>query len=459
MERDLRQLFGTDGIRGVANKDLTPEFVLNVGKSVVKFLNLNSKTDKKNGKKKNLKILIGKDTRPSGDFLETALAAGIMSSGCDVYSAGVLSTPGIALLSKILGMDGAIVISASHNPLEDNGIKIFKQNGAKLTNEEEEKLEDLILKNGNFNEDEVIGLDIGRLRKVENALEIYINHIIKDFCLNLDGLKIAVDCANGATSITVPKVLEMFGAKVMKYNTDINSGLINKNCGSTHPEFLQKIVKESGADLGFSYDGDGDRVIGCDRFSRILDGDVLMAFSAIEMKKNNMLKNNSIVTTIMANYGFEKAMINNGIKVYKTKVGDRYVLEKMLENDVIIGGEQSGHIIFRNYSDIGDGLLSTLIFLNFLLRSNVNPDEIYNVIEHYPQELRNLRVKDKNHIMQSEQLRQKIKEAEKLLHNEGKIVVRSSGTEPLIRVMVEARTIELVRDIQEELCAFINSLN
>ena len=180
MERDLRQLFGTDGIRGVANKDLTPEFVLNVGKSVAKFLNLSSKIEinKQGVRKKNLKILIGKDTRPSGDFLEAALAAGIMSSGCDVYSAGVLSTPGTAMLSKILGMDGAIVISASHNPLEDNGIKIFKQNGVKLTNEEEEKLEDLILKNGNFNEDEIIGLDIGRLQKVENALEIYINHII-----------------------------------------------------------------------------------------------------------------------------------------------------------------------------------------------------------------------------------------------------------------------------------------
>jgi phosphoglucosamine mutase len=449
MEADPRKLFGTDGIRGIANKDLTPELVLKTGKAIAGFIS---------GGKERARILIGKDTRPSGDLIETGLSAGIMSEGSDVLSAGILSTPGTAMLSKLIDADGAIVISASHNPLEDNGIKIFKKGGVKLTDKEEKKLEDIILNDDRKDFTGRTGLDIGRQKIIPDALDMYINYITRGFRFNLAGLKIAVDCANGATSVAVPKVLSMFGAEVISFNTDIKSGLINKDCGSTHPEVLRRLVKESKADIGFSYDGDGDRVIGCDRFSRILDGDVFLAFSAILMKENNTLKNNGVVTTIMANYGLEKAMREKNISVYKTKVGDRYVLEKMIEKDIIIGAEQSGHIIFSNYSYIGDGLLSTLIFLDLLYESRKDPDTVYEIIEHYPQVLKNIKVKDKNLIMQSPELKEKITEAENYLKGEGKIVVRPSGTESLVRVMVEAETMDVVEKIQEDICNIIHTI-
>ncbi|MHB9127665.1 MAG: phosphohexomutase domain-containing protein, partial [Candidatus Humimicrobiaceae bacterium] len=349
MDENIRKLFGTDGIRGLANKELTPELVLKIGKAASRFLT-------KEGQKG--KMLIGKDSRPSGDFLEASLAAGILSSGNDVYSAGILSTPGVALLTKLLNMDGGIVISASHNPLEDNGIKIFKSGGEKLSDSQEKSLEDYILSNEDESSTKPEGLDVGRFFNIDDPLEIYIDHITREFAFDLSKLKIVVDCANGATSIAVPKVLSMFGADVISFNTDIKSGLINKNCGSTHPEVLKQIMKESKAEIGFSYDGDGDRVIACDNAGRIFDGDVMMAFCAINMKNKGILKNDSVVTTIMANYGFEKAMEEKGIKAYKTKVGDRYVLEKMVETGSILGGEQSGHIIFKHFSHIGDGLVS-----------------------------------------------------------------------------------------------------
>ena len=454
-----RKLFGTDGIRGIANEELTPELALKTGKAAVRFLI-------KDNEHKKCKILIGKDSRPSGDFLEASIAAGILSNGADVYMAGILSTPAIAMLTKILEMDGGIVISASHNPLKDNGIKIFKKGGEKLSDEQEKLIEDFILDNDTKNETAdkniikkiPIGLEVGRIRNLDDSINIYTEHIVKNFSFSLNKLKIAVDCANGAMSIIVPKVLKMLGADVISYNTDFESGLINNNCGSTHPEVLKNIVLQSRADIGFSYDGDGDRVIGCDNKGRIFDGDVIMAFCAINMKNENILKNNLVIATIMANYGFEKAMQENNIKVYKTNVGDRYVLGKMIETDSVLGGEQSGHIIFKNLSHIGDGLVSTLIFLEYINKTQIKINEIYDIIEHYPQLLKNLKVKNKNEVMQSNKLKQKISEAQNKLIGEGKVVVRSSGTEPLIRVMVEAKTLELATEIQEEICNFIYDL-
>ncbi|MDD5659107.1 MAG: phosphoglucosamine mutase, partial [Actinomycetota bacterium] len=255
MDKDLRKLFGTDGIRGIANDDLTPELALKVGKAVSRFLIAKGKRGK---------ILIGKDSRPSGDFLESALAAGILSSGGDVYEAGVLSTPAVALLVKILKMDGGIVISASHNPLEDNGIKVFKSGGEKLSDEQEKSIEEYILSETVSESINPVGLEVGRLKNVNDASEIYIENITKNFSFDLEKLKIVVDCANGATGLTVPKVLSMYGANVISGNIDTKSGLINKDCGSTHPECLIRMVKENNAKIGFSYDGDGDRVIGCD---------------------------------------------------------------------------------------------------------------------------------------------------------------------------------------------------
>ena len=447
MDENIRKLFGTDGIRGLANRELTPELVLKIGKAASKFLT----KERQRGK-----VLIGKDSRPSGDFLEASLAAGILSSGNDVYSAGILSTPAIALLTKILDMDGGIVISASHNPLEDNGIKIFKSGGEKLSDSQEKLLEDYILSNENELRGKPEGLDVGRFFNIDDPLKIYIDHITREFSFDLNKLKIAVDCANGATSVAVPKVLSMFNAEVINFNTDIKSGLINKNCGSTHPEVLKQIMKESKAEIGFSYDGDGDRVIACDKDGRIFDGDVMIAFCAANMKNKGILQNNSVVTTIMANYGFEKAMEDKGIKVFKTKVGDRYVLEKMVETGSILGGEQSGHIIFNHFSHIGDGLVSTLIFLEYLCETKTEISAIYDVIEHYPQLLKNMRVKNKEQIMQSAELTQKISQSELKLSGQGKIIVRYSGTEPIVRVMVEARTLDLAHEIQEDICDFIS---
>jgi phosphoglucosamine mutase len=447
MDENIRKLFGTDGIRGLANKELTPELVLRIGKAAARFLT-------KEGQRG--KVLIGKDSRPSGDFLEASLAAGILSSGNDVYSAGILSTPAIALLTKLLNMDGGIVISASHNPLEDNGIKIFKSGGEKLSDSQEKLLEDYILSSEDESNTEPEGLDVGRFFNIDDPLKIYIDHITSEFAFDLNKLKIAVDCANGATSIAVPKVLSRFNADVMSFNTDIKSGLINKNCGSTHPEVLKQIMKESKAEIGFSYDGDGDRVIACDKAGRIFDGDVMMAFCAINMKNKGILQNNCVVTTIMANYGFEKAMEEKGIKVFKTKVGDRYVLEKMVETESNLGGEQSGHIIFKHFSHIGDGLVSTLIFLRYLYETKAGIGTIYDIMEHYPQLLKNLKVKDKEKIMQSNGLQQKISQSELKLSGQGKIVVRSSGTESIVRVMVEARTLKLAHEIQEDICDFIS---
>jgi len=281
--KDLRKLFGTDGIRGIANKDLTAELSIKVGRAGAKFL----VPDGKRGK-----IIIGKDTRPSGDFIESALIAGILSSGSDVVKAGIISTPAIALLTKILNLDGGIVISASHNPLDDNGIKFFGKGGQKLTDEQEKAIEEYILDPTFENNLFPLGTGVGRCTSLDNACDIYLDYILKSFDLSLEGLKIAVDCANGSSSPLVPAALERVGAEVISFNTELSGENINKNCGSTYPDTIKRIVIESGVDIGFSYDGDGDRVIACDSGGRILDGDDIMAFCALNMFEKRKLKNN-----------------------------------------------------------------------------------------------------------------------------------------------------------------------
>jgi phosphoglucosamine mutase len=451
--KDLRQLFGTDGIRGVANLDLTPEFALKVGRAGAKYLAAGSKKGR---------IIVGRDPRPSGDFISSALVSGILSSGVSVLDAGIITTPATALITRLLDLDGGIVISASHNPLEDNGIKFFSKGGTKLTDVQEKSIEEFILSLNPENDNKQIyplGLGVGRYNRLENAYDVYINYLIRNFNLDLSGLKIALDCANGAASILAPAVLEKFGAKVMSFNNDTGGELINKNCGSTHPEVLTKIVVENRADIGFTYDGDGDRVIAADSHGRILDGDIIIGFSAIDMANKGILKNNSVVTTVMANMGFDKVLQSKGITVYKTNVGDRYVLEKMIEVDCILGGEQSGHIIFRNLSPTGDGIISTLEFLNVLTKNNYNLEEIYNLIPKYPQVLKNVKVKDKSKILSNESLKLKIKELENKISGSGRILVRPSGTEPVIRVMAEAETMALTEELVTSIIDEIKKIN
>ena len=447
--KDLRKLFGTDGIRGVANKELTAELALKVGRAGAKYLVPEGKRGK---------IIIGRDPRPSGDFIENALISGILSSGHDVFHAGIITTPAVALLAKILDMDGGVVISASHNPLNDNGIKFFGSGGQKLTDYQEKAIEDYIL-DGDVENTLPVGAGVGRFNTMDNAVDIYLDYIFKYFSIDLKGYKIAVDCANGSSSILVTRALKKLGAEVLDFNVDLSGENINKNCGSTHPGVLKKLVLENGVDIGFSFDGDGDRVISCDSSGRILDGDSMVAFCALDMQKKSNLRNSCIVTTIMANKGFCNAMKSSGIKVYKTQVGDRYVLEKMIEVDCTLGGEQSGHIIFRDISPTGDGLISTLEFLKVILTGKNKISEIYDIFPRYPQLLENIKVGDKGKIMKSSILKDKIAEMNKLLGKDGRLVLRPSGTEPVIRVMVEAKTMDLVNDVVNQLSAVIEKCN
>ncbi|MBM3709422.1 MAG: phosphoglucosamine mutase [Actinobacteria bacterium] len=451
--KDLRQLFGTDGIRGVANIDLTPEFAVKVGRAGARYLA---------DKSKKSSIIIGRDPRPSGDFISSALISGILSSGIDVLDAGIITTPAVALITRLLGADGGIVISASHNPINDNGIKFFAKGGHKLTDLQEKSIEDFILNStaeSNGKKLSPSGSGPGRYKKLGNANEIYINYLSSNFKLDLSGLKIALDCANGAASILAPAALEKFGAKVISFNNDTGGELINKNCGSTHPDVITGLILESRADIGFTYDGDGDRVIAADNQGRILDGDIIIGFCAIDMLKKGLLKNNSVVTTVMANIGFDKVLNSKGIKIYKTNVGDRYVLEKMIEVDSILGGEQSGHIIFRNLSPTGDGIISTLEFLNVVINNNYDLEKIHDLIPKYPQVLKNVNVKDKSKILSNENLKSIIKSFEDSLGNSGRILVRPSGTEPLIRVMVEAETVEKAEEIVSSISDEINNID
>ena len=443
--KDIRRLFGTDGIRGLANRELTAELALKVGRAGAKFLT---------NKGSRGRIIIGRDPRPSGDFLKNALSAGILSSGHDVIDAGIITTPAVALIANIMNLDGGVVISASHNPLEDNGIKLFGKNGQKLSDIQEKEIEDYIA-DDLANNSLPLGIDVGRYEYLEDAPKAYLDRVCGKYDMDLKGLKIVLDCANGASSILAGRALERFGPDVVIYNTGLTGENINDNCGSTHPEELKKLVATETADIGFAYDGDGDRVISCDSKGNILDGDSIIAFCALDMVKNNKLKNNKLVTTIMANMGFEKLMNENGIEVEKTPVGDRYVLERMLEIDSVLGGEQSGHIIFKDISPTGDGIISTLEFLNAIVKSGYDINKIYGLVPRFPQHLENIRVTDKNKIMECEEVRAKVMEMEGFLGGKGRIVLRPSGTEPLIRIMVEAEQQDLVNQVIGELSRVI----
>jgi len=443
--KNLRRLFGTDGIRGLANSELTAGLALKVGRAGARFLA---------GDRQNCRIIVGRDPRPSGDFLKCALSAGMLSSGCHVIDAGIITTPAVALLASILDLDGGVVISASHNPLEDNGIKFFARKGQKLSDMQEKKIEEYIT--GDIEEEALpTGTGVGRMEVLEDTESIYLDYLYERFDMDLRGLRIAIDCANGAASVLAYKALTSLGADVRAYHTDLTGEHINKNCGSTHPQEIRKLVLKEEAHIGFAYDGDGDRVIACDGKGNILDGDSIIAFCAIDMAKNNMLKNNIIVTTIMANMGFDKLMGEHGIVLLKTPVGDRYVLEKMIESGSSLGGEQSGHIIFRDLSPTGDGIISSLELLKAVVRSKYDIDRIHRQIPRYPQVLKNIKVKDKNTIMESEEIKEKILEMEGFLGGKGRLVLRPSGTEPLIRVMVEAEDRELVDHVIGEFASLI----
>jgi len=422
----LTRLFGTDGVRGIANVDLTAELAFKLGQAGSSVLS----------KGRGGVFVIGKDTRISGDMLEAALAAGICSMGSQVLKVGVLPTPAIAYLTRVLKADGGVVISASHNPAEYNGIKFFGPDGFKLADSVEDEIEATMADHIDL----PTGSSIGVIKSSKDAVDLYVDHAVNTIEGSLEGLKVAIDCGHGAAYQVSPAIFRQLGAKVMAVNTKPNGVNINLGCGSTHIDYIQEIVTSHDVDVGFAHDGDADRVIAVDETGEVVDGDYIMAICATHFMKRGLLPKSSLVTTVMANLGFDLAMKEHGIDIVKTKVGDRYVLEEMLKRDVIIGGEQSGHIIFLDHNTTGDGVITALQLASVMVQTGKKLSELKKIMEKLPQVLINVKVKGINGWQEIPSIKESISKAEKELGVMGRILVRPSGTEPLIRVMVESDT-------------------
>lgn len=437
----MANLFGTDGVRGIANRQLTPELAYRLGRAAGYVLALQGKGD--------AGIVIGKDTRISGDMLEAALTAGICSVGVNVYRLGIMPTPGVAYLTKVLNKEAGAVISASHNPFGDNGIKFLGPGGSKLPDAVEGKIEALVQDGGDL--PYPTGADIGRVDQVDNAAEIYRQYAKSLFHGSLKGLKIVVDCSNGAASQITPQVLEGLGAEVITIFAEPDGININRQCGSTYPEALQKKVLEEKADLGLAHDGDADRVLAVDEKGQLVDGDQIMVIAALALKAQGLLAGNKVVVTVMSNLGLRKAMETAGIEVLETKVGDRYVLEKMQETGAILGGEQSGHIIFLRQNNTGDGLITGLNLLQVMVDSQKPLSVLAGQMERFPQVTVNVTVTDKEKVLKAQTVVEEIARVRERLEGRGRIVVRPSGTEPLIRLMAEGPDEKELTDLLDEL--------
>lgn len=438
------RLFGTDGIRATVNKHpMTPETVLRIGMAVAHLLR------EKHGRNM---ILIGKDTRLSGYMIESALTSGICSMGMNVTLVGPLPTPGIAFLTRTLRLDAGIVISASHNPFKDNGIKFFSSEGFKLPDEIEKKIEALVLDEG-LSKNRPNGSDIGKAYRLDDATGRYIEYIKSTIPkgMTFEGIKIVVDCANGAAYKTTPWLLRELGADVISINDRPDGININEGCGSLHAERLQKAVKLHKADIGIAHDGDADRTIFCDEKGRLVDGDQVMGMCAVEMKRDKMLKKDTVVSTVMSNIGLDKYLEMNNIKLLRTKVGDRYVVEKMLDGGYNLGGEQSGHIVFLDHNTTGDGPLTAAQVLHMMKKRDSALSKLSQEIKLYPQILTNVEVKHFANIKTIPEIEEAIKAAEKRLAGSGRVLVRPSGTEPKIRIMVEGKDFKLIKKLSEDI--------
>lgn len=434
-------LFGTDGVRGVANRELSPELAFKIGRAGAFVLT------RETGARA---IAIGRDTRISGDMLQAAVTAGILSTGVDVWRLGILPTPAVAYLTRTLGAGAGVVISASHNPAEDNGIKFFGASGYKLPDALEEMIERLVL-DADADIPRPTGAAVGRVCEWSHASERYLAHVRRTGPPTLRGIKIAVDCANGAACTVAPQVLSALGAHVIAVNHLPDGTNINVACGSTNPSFLQEKVLAEGADIGLAFDGDADRVIAVDERGRIVNGDRIMVICARYLKERNRLPRDTVVVTVMSNLGLHVALREAGIRVLQTKVGDRYVLEAMLKSGARLGGEQSGHIIFLDHNTTGDGLITAVQLLSVMMDTGKPLSELAAQMQEFPQVLENVRVTNKEKVMASSILAQAVAACEARLNGQGRILVRPSGTEPLIRVMVEGRD-------EEELLQVVNQL-
>jgi phosphoglucosamine mutase len=441
---ETRKLFGTDGVRGVANiYPMTAEVALQLGRALAHVI--------KYGPGRH-RIVVGKDTRLSGYLLEYAITAGICSMGVDVLLLGPMPTPGIAFITHSMRADAGVVISASHNPYQDNGIKFFKGDGYKLPDEIEAHIESLLFQR-EFEETRPTATEIGQAFRIDDARGRYISYLKSTFPkeLELDGLKIVVDCAHGATYRVAPEVLQELGADVIPIGVRPNGRNINRLCGATHPEGMARLVARYQADLGIAFDGDGDRCIVVDHMGRVVDGDHILAICGLDMQRRQTLKRKTVVATVMSNLGLEVALKNHGLKLVRTQVGDRYVLETMLKGGYNLGGEQSGHLVFLNHSTTGDGILTALRLLSVMLREQKPLAELASVMEVYPQVLLNLKVKERRDLGTVPQAQKAIQAAEKRLQGWGRLLVRFSGTEPLLRVMVEGEKPTEINEVAQEL--------
>jgi phosphoglucosamine mutase len=436
----MTQLFGTDGIRGVANTELTPELAVGLGRALVRTL-------AEEGHARPL-ITVGRDPRASGEMLEAALVAGACSAGGDVIPLGVLPTPGVAFLTGQLGAHSGAMISASHNPVEDNGIKVFGPDGFKLTDAEEERVEELLQRT---DEARPVGTAIGRLSERPGAVERYIDHLAASAEADLSGLKVVIDCAHGAASVVGPTVLERLGCDVVAVCAAPDGNNINAGCGSTYPEVVREAVRAHGADVGLAHDGDADRLIAVDADGGLVDGDAILAIIAQRYHRERGLR--TVVTTVMTNLGFTRAMDRLGIAVEQTKVGDRYVLEAMRAGGHLLGGEQSGHLILADRATTGDGVLSAVALLDTMVRSGRSLRELAGVMERLPQVLVNVRGVDRAALPGADVLWQAVSQEEKALGDAGRVLLRASGTEPLVRVMVEADSEVRATEVAERLAA------
>ena len=445
----MGRLFGTDGARGIANTELTCELSMQIGRAAAMVLSKNL-----NGKKP--KVLIGLDTRASSQMLENAITAGLCSVGADVLKLGVVPTPAVAYLVKEYGYDAGIMISASHNPCEYNGIKIFQSNGYKLPDALENEIEAIILDNA-AEIPTPIGGGVGCAKRKNDAINDYIEHLLSATNMSFKGYKIALDCANGSSSVSAQEVFTRLGAEVIIISDKPDGVNINKDCGSTHLENLQKVVVENNCDLGFAFDGDADRMLAVDHTGAVVDGDKCIAVCAKHMKELGKLKKDTAVVTVMSNMGFFKFCEDNGIKCEKTNVGDRYVLENMVENGYSIGGEQSGHIIFLKYATTGDGQLSAIQLLAVVKDTGKTLKELADEMEVYPQVLINVRVSKfgKAQFKKDKEVQNAIAKAEEKLGTDGRILVRISGTEPLIRVMLEGKDFDKISELGETVASVI----
>ena len=444
----MGRLFGTDGARGVANSELTCELAMKIGRAAAMVLS--------NEQHNRPRVLIGMDTRISSDMLESAIAAGLCSVGADVLLLGVVPTPAVAFLVREKHYDAGIMISASHNPCEYNGIKIFKSDGYKLPDEIEEKIESIIL-DGTIVPDVKIGGEVGRIRTSDMPKFDYIEHLLETVDADFSGMRIALDCANGSASFTAPELFTDLGVDFEVLSAVPNGININRGCGSTHMEQLQRFVKANHFDVGFAFDGDADRLLAVDENGEIVDGDKIVAIAAASLKKRGMLKNNTAVVTVMSNLGFHEFCQRNDINVEVTTVGDRYVLENMLKNDYCIGGEQSGHVIFHDYATTGDGQLTAIQLLQVLKLTGKKLSELAGEIEIFPQTMVNVRVSQigKVRYAKDAEIKKAIASAEKELGDQGRVLVRVSGTEPLIRVMVEGKDEEMIQRLADEIAAVV----